>query len=358
MAHHGHRQPKGNVLSAFLGILMLIIIGGLCALGGYFMGAKQRPDQVSLVPGSQKTERTTTVTSSALPDDGDMLSRTVPFSVDDLRNQCIRLKFAPFQRGDLAFDVVVPQSWTWQTVQVNESDLAMSNTREVQIAEMESPGSSLAIMQSWFMQVPDGVSLSQFSDSYTKARGFKMVEKAAEVGNRMDMLIGYDTPKQKDIQSRITAIKVGKNVMWLACCAPRSEYPIWNKAFTLAANSFSPAAAPIAFQPDVPTKLAQGAVFAQESTKIDDSKTGTPVLGQPSVPKPTATVTTPGEVKSDQNQKPKKEGIDAAPATEVPSKGTGDKKQTSTGGADHSGKSTKQPPINNSGGRNTPQVLH
>lgn len=280
------RRAQGNILTAFIGLLLLIVIGGLCALGGYFLGAKNRPLQLTTSPVNNQKPTNTVV--SPVADEVDLLSRAIPFSADALASQCHRLKFAPLQRGDLAFDVVVPNNWTWQTVKVNQSELATSNTSEVQIAEIESPGSSLAIMQVWFMQVPADVSLSQFADSYIKARGFKMVEKAAEVGNRMDMLIGYDTGGQKDIQSRITALKVGDKIMWLASCAPRNEYALWNKAFTLAANSFSPAAEPVEYQPDVPTKLAQGAVLAKEIAAVEESKTKSRIPGEPAVPKNTA----------------------------------------------------------------------
>lgn len=346
MARKQIRQTKGNVLSTFLGLLLLIIIGGLCALGGFFLGSKHRPDQTSTaVTTNSAVQRNNSTKFPVSVGDSDLLSRSIPFSDEDLRSQCIRLKFAPLQRGDLAFDVVVPQNWTWQTVQVNESDLATSNTREVQIGEIESPGSSLAIMQVWFMQVPEGVSLSQFADSYTKARGFKMVEKAAEVGNRMDMLIGYDTPKQKDIQSRITAIKVGKNVIWLASCAPRSEYPIWNRTFNLAANSFSPAAAPIAFQPDVPTKLAEGAILAKEGQTIDGTRPGAPMLGQPAVPKPA---------------QPEQNGLTSDKSATTSTTTTNAKqpvkeKSTTTTTTIHS---NKQPPLQGGGTRSTQPVLH
>lgn len=270
MVNGGRRRMNGNVLSAFLGIVMLIVIGAICAFGGYFVGTTQRSDQSLTLPGVPVPQRTTTYVPSV---EDDMLSLSIPYSNEELRSQATRLKFAPLKRGDLAFDLVVPGNWTWQTVHVGERDLAQSNIREVQLAEIESPGSSLAIMQVWFLQIPEGASLSQFADSYTRARGFKTVEKAAEVGNRMDMLIEYDTSKQKDIKSRITAIKLGKNVMWLACCAPSPEYPRWNRAFTLAANSFSPAAAPIAFQPDVKTKLAQGAILVSEGSSAERTRT-------------------------------------------------------------------------------------
>lgn len=303
MGKHGQRRNSGSVLSAVLGILMLIVIGALCALAGYYVGARQKPEQVTVVPGAPVPQKT-------LSQDGDLLSRSIPHSNTELRDEAVRLKFAPLGRGDLAFDMVVPKNWTWQTVQVSEKDLAQSNTREVQLAEIESPGASLAIMQVWFLQVPDGVSLSQFADSYTRARGFKTVEKAAEVGNRMDMLISYDTSKQKDIQSRVTAIKIGKNVMWLACCAPRQEYSQWNRTFTLAANSFSPAAAPIAFQPDVQTKLAQGAVLVNEVTKPESqptdaqSKSGIPSSNQAEKSTRDATSTATSTSTSTEGDKP------------------------------------------------------
>ena len=322
MVRRGHGRANGNVLSFLLGIVMLVVIGAICAAGGYFIGAKQRRDQAQSRPGAPVPQRTITYVPSV---DGDLLSRSIPYSNDELRTQSKRLKFAPLERGDLAFDLVVPCSWTWQTVQVSETDLAQSNIREVQLAEIESPDSSLAIMQVWFLQIPDHASLAQFADAYTQARGFKTVEKAAPVDNRMDMLIEYDTAEQKNIQSRVTAIKVGKNVMWLACCAPGYEYDRWNKVFTLAANSFSPAAAPIAFQPDVKTKLAQGAILVTEVPKPvqnrseAQSKSGIPSARQANQGKPEVGTT----VSADGKENKPEPAADSKPGTVMPRGSTG-----------------------------------
>jgi hypothetical protein len=168
---------------------------------------------------------------------------------------------SPLGQASLGFNVVAPKDWNTIQTKVSKKTLDSIGTRYCQLAELDGSAPNTGI-EVWFTRpaVSESASAREFFDKYCQSLSMKAVE-VKDGGKRVDALVEYTAGKAGDMMARIAFLQVGRNIIWLSGCAPKSEYPKLSNVFCLAAGSFSPIGYAAPLSPDVGRKTLSGNVL-------------------------------------------------------------------------------------------------
>lgn len=254
-ARSGSSKPDGNELLITLcgfGILVLIWLG--CATGGYFAGkvkgrtvALEEFDRIAALVKEQDRR------AEEENDAAKYFSVSSPFDKQSIKARFIRL-LANRPRNDeqLQFSVLVEKGWGLQQA----SDSTSTDERAPQTLAVFSNKNYKDISISVMVRpVTSDVNLEDAFEKYLWKEGFAVLRKTSVSSDRAEAIAREENGAAEQVLVRLSAVKSGDNVFFLACSAPRNDYSRWSDSFTVASLSFSPYEHPANFQPDVPTQV-------------------------------------------------------------------------------------------------------
>ncbi len=272
---------RGNETRGIVYVVSIVLILGLGAafVYGVSVGHKEQSAS-SLGSGSVGTSTEQTV-SDPIPGNAvapnpvafslgkpeppsDYLSATVPYTDNQMADKFVRFKVdSPLGQSKLQLEVLAPKDWRGKDVRISKQQMAKGGVHPLELAELEchSPNTSL---EAWYMpaSADQPVTLDQFFSDYCQSMGFSVVKHNSKP-DRIEAIIKYNPKDVKPMLARITFIRVGENIFWLAGCAPESEFGNWSNVFCVAAASFSPVGYNAGLHPDVASRTSPGSEFSE-----------------------------------------------------------------------------------------------
>ncbi len=281
----GLREPetavRGNeVLGIVCGVSIILILG----LGGAFVYGVSVGQNEQAAPGlrSGSVETPTRQAGSdAIPANvvaptpvssspgtpsrtSDYLSDTVPYTEAQLVDRFVRFKVdSSLGQSKLQLELLAPKDWCSKEVIISKQQMAKGALHPLELAELSCATRNTSL-EAWYMpaSADQAVTLDKCFGDYCQSNGFSVVAQSCKP-NRIDAIIKYTPTNMKPMVARIAFIRVGYNIIWLAGCAPQSEFGNWSNVFCVAAASFSPVGYNAAIHPDVTSRTVPGSKVSQ-----------------------------------------------------------------------------------------------
>ncbi|MBX9572836.1 MAG: OmpA family protein [Candidatus Obscuribacterales bacterium] len=163
-------------------------------------------------------------------------------SAEDMKKNYASMKITPFNNQSLYFEISLPANWKSKEIEVPADVLKNDSTTQVPLAQLE-PDTGNAIVEVRYLRVPEDVPLSRFIQKYADASDYKLVTRQhAQFSEREveDALLRKPAGSFGNQLTRLTALRKGPLVLFVASSCPEKEYEQWKRIFAAAALTFNP----------------------------------------------------------------------------------------------------------------------
>jgi outer membrane protein OmpA-like peptidoglycan-associated protein len=163
-------------------------------------------------------------------------------SAEEMKQNFVNLRITPFNDQSLFFEISLPANWQNKKLEISPDVLKTDGSTQVPLAQLE-PDKGNAIVEIRYLRVPEDVSLSRFLQKYADASEYKMVTRQhGQFNDREveDALLRKPAGSLGNQLTRLTALRKGPLVMFVASSCPEKEYDQWKRIFATAALSFNP----------------------------------------------------------------------------------------------------------------------
>ena len=212
----------------------------------------------ALMDGSNTSDSNTSATSAKLGVDGPSglmnltgvvdnsfwLPYTNVVSAEEMKTIFTNFRITPLNNKELNFEISLPNSWQSKPLEVSSEVIKNDASTQVPLAQIE-PDKGNAIVEVRYLRVPENVSLSSFVHKYADAAGYKLITRqSAQFSERNveDALLRKPAGGFGEQLTRLTVLRKGPLVMFVASSCPEKEYEQWKRIFAAAALTFNPSA--------------------------------------------------------------------------------------------------------------------
>lgn len=255
-----------NFFSALLSFCVLLLVSSGTFIGGYALGLHriQVPYLSDCIKAPDEKPAGASVASSAsasapgmglsLPTSASALNLDYSAYVKSstaltpamIKDKFILLKFLPYAEQTFGFTAILPKGWKAVPPQLHldpgglMENLGKHRDTQVELAQVDAPGTSEALYQARALYVPAEASLDRFYEKYAEGINAKIMVDQPESGGRKNVLLKYNTHDGKPMLARSVAVRNGNYVMYLNCCALEKDFPSFAEAYNMSALSFTP----------------------------------------------------------------------------------------------------------------------
>ena len=277
-------SSQGNEVTGalyFVAMICILGLGGAFAAGLYFgksgpatssgngsvvtaTGSSSTQPGPGAIPASESTPVLVPSGQTTPAQPSDYLSDKVPYSNDQVADNFVRFKAdSPLGESNLQLELMAPKDWRGKTIIIQKQEIAKGAGHPLELAEVEcdSPNTSLEAWYMWRIASQQDTLDKCFGD-YCKSMRFIIVKQNKKPA-RIEAIVKYSLKDLKVMLARITFIRVGSNIFWLAGCAPESEFGKWSNVFCVAAAGFSPVGYNPVMHPDVVSRTIPGSEVSE-----------------------------------------------------------------------------------------------
>lgn len=254
-----------SFFSALLSFCILLLVSSGTFIGGYALGLHRikvpyLSDYIKAPADTSVVGALATPANATAPGMGLNVSVPSPLNLDYsayvksstaltpamIKDKFIRLKFVPYAEQTFGFTAILPKGWKAVPPQLHldpgglMENLGKHRDMQVELAQVDAPGTSEALYQARALYVPPEASLDRFYEKYAEGINAKIMVDQPESGGRKNVLLKYNTPDGKPMLARSVAVRNGNYVMYLNCCALEKDFPSFAEAYNMTALSFTP----------------------------------------------------------------------------------------------------------------------
>ncbi len=163
------------------------------------------------------------------------------FTNEELRRNFLRVEYeAPLERPQLAFFILIPETWEEVPITVSRDELEHDDENMISLALHRAPKRE-AQVEVAYCRVPQAIELEEWARAYLAGNQLEIIhfQQGAFSGRDVfDTLLKANVQGQGEYRVRMTFSRHGDKIFIVSGSAPASLYEKYMKIFGLASVSF------------------------------------------------------------------------------------------------------------------------